>query len=165
MIKYHGNIDDFWTEALQSYTFPNSVSTGQNSEFHTNYYRETNNLLQGFDEELPITDKFFKALNLKEGAISWTCIVPGNTIPIHQDKFYKLRTKYNADINQCLRFLVFLEDWTLGHYVEFKDCLITKWHKGDVWVFNHESEHCAANASHKNFYTCQINIVEENNVN
>jgi len=34
-----------------------------------------------------------------------------------------------------------------------------------VWVFNHESEHCAANASHKNFYTCQINIVEENNVN
>lgn len=167
MIAFYTNIEDFWTEALQSYKFPNSVSTGQNPSFHENYNNEANNLLQGFDDELPaICNQFYQALSLDtdKTAISWTCICPGNTIPIHQDKFYKLRTKHEADINQCLRFLVFLEDWQLGHYVEFDTRLITKWNKGDVWIFNHESPHCAANASHNNFYTCQINIVEDNNV-
>jgi hypothetical protein len=168
MIAYYTNVEDFWTEALQSYKFPHSVSTGQNAEFHENYNSEQNNLLQGFDEELPaVCSKFYQALNLKleKSTISWTCIRPGNTIPIHQDKFYKLRTKYNVDVSQCIRFLVFLEDWHLGHYIEFDTQLITKWRKGDVWMFNHESPHCAANASHKNFYSCQINIIEDNDVN
>lgn len=168
MIAYYTNVEDFWTEALQSYKFPHSVSTGQNAEFHKNYNSEQNNLLQGFDEELPaVCSKFYQALNLEleKSTMSWTCICPGNTIPIHQDKFYKLKTKYNVDVSQCTRFLVFLEDWHLGHYTEFDTQLITKWRKGDVWMFNHESPHCAANASHKNFYSCQINIVEDNDVN
>jgi len=160
MIRFFKNIDDFWSNELSTYQFPTSVSTGQNTEFHKNYHDDKNNLLQGFDDGIPLREEFFKSLDLTKGAISWTCIVPSNTIPIHQDKFFKLREKYNVDISKCLRYLVFLENWTLGHYVEFEECIITKWRKGDVWVFNYESQHCAANASHKNFYTCQINVVD-----
>lgn len=166
MISFYGNIKDFWTESLNSYEFPNSVNTGQNPNFHENYYRDTNNLLQGFDEELPaVCQQFYKELNVEshDKAMSWTCLVPGNVIPVHQDKFYKLRTKHNVDISKCLRFLVFLQDWELGHYVEFEERVITQWKKGDVWMFNHESKHFAGNSSNNNFYTCQINIVEDKN--
>ena len=61
------------------------------------------------------------------------------------------------DIDDCLRYLIFLEDWKIGHLVEFEQQPITKWEKGDVWTFTHEDIHCAGNASNFNFNTCQVN--------
>jgi hypothetical protein len=161
MIRYHGNLKDFWSEELISYQFPHRSPTGQRDYFHDNYSRHTNDLLQGFDQELPnCRQQFFKELNVSVGAISWTCIEPGQTIPVHTDGFYKLRTQHNVDVADCERYLIFLQDWTLGHLVEFQEQSITKWQKGDVWVFDHESAHCAANASNLNFVTCQVNTIK-----
>jgi hypothetical protein len=160
VIEYYTRLDDFWYNDLANYQFAESVSTGQQDVFHANYSDNKNNLLQGFDEHLPsVSNEFFKVLGIDIGTISWTMIKPSNTIPVHADTFYKLRTKYNVDVSKCLRYLIFLEDWTLGHMVEFEECIITKWHKGDVWRFDSNSRHCAANASHVNFYTCQVNTV------
>jgi hypothetical protein len=161
MIEYCNRIEDFWSKDLASYVFTENVSTGQQDLFHKNYSDPKNDLLQGFDDNLPeIRNDFFKSLGITEGTISWTLIKPGNTIPLHSDTFHKIRSKYNIDISQCLRYLIFLEDWTLGHFVEFEELYITKWKKGDVWKFDYNSPHCAANSSHKNFYTCQVNTIK-----
>ena len=161
MIKFHSNISDFWSEDLKTYEFPHRSNAGQREYFHPNYSKENNDLLQGFDSELPACyEKFYSALGLSFGAVSWTCIEPGQTIPVHTDGFYKLRTQHNVDVKDCVRYLVFLQDWTLGHLVEFQEQVITKWNKGDVWIFDHESAHCAANASNINFITCQVNTIK-----
>jgi len=160
MIAYHTNIEDFWSTDLKNFKFVNSYSAKQTDQTHDNYGNLTNNLLQAFNEELPESyNQFYSKLKINEGSMSMICLAPGQVIPIHTDKFYKLREKTNADISQCLRYLIFLEDWTFGHIAEFQECCITKWNKGDVWVFDYKSPHWAANASSTNFITCQVNTV------
>jgi hypothetical protein len=163
MIKFHGNIKDFWSTDLANYHFPGKYSAGQRDYFHPNYSKEGNNLPQGFDDQLPACQsKFFKELQVTVGTVSWTCIEPGQVIPVHTDGFYKLKTQHNVDVADCLRYLVFLQDWTFGHAVEFEETIITKWQIGDVWVFDHLSLHYAANASNINFVTCQVNNIVNN---
>ena len=161
MIEYVGHISDFWTQELESYVWPHNISTGQSELFHANYSDVKNDLLQGFDTDLPdIYTKFSTALGVEGGTVSWICIRPSNTIPVHQDKFYKLRTAHNVDISQCVRYLVFLQDWMLGHVAEFEDFVLPRWKRGDVWKFDHTAKHYAANASNENFITCQLNVIE-----
>ena len=64
---------------------------------------------------------------------------------------------FNQEYVNVWRAVVFLEDWKLGHLVEFEQQPITKWEKGDVWTFTHDDLHCAGNASNYNFNTCQVN--------
>jgi len=160
MIEYVTRIEDFWTSDLQSFVFPHLSPTGQRDSFHTNYSKANNDLPQAFDSEIPNYEKFPTALGLDNVAVSWTCIEPGQAIPIHQDAFYKLRQKHSVDIEQCVRYLVFLQDWELGHFVEFENFELTKWHKGDVYKFDYQATHCAANASNSRFVTCQVNSLK-----
>lgn len=160
MIKYHSRIEDFWSIDLESYIFPKKYSAGQRAEFHKNYSNSTNDLPQGFDIEVPNYKQFITALGFETASVSWTCIEPGQAIPIHTDAFYKLRQAHNVDVDQCLRYLIFLQDWQLGHFVEFDDVNITTWAKGDVWVFDYTARHCAANASNTDFITCQVNVIK-----
>lgn len=161
MIKYFGQIEDFWSKDLQGFKFPVSSILDNPLWTHGNY-RNFPTLPQAFDDDLLLYQaKFLSQLSIVKGTVSLTNIEPGRMIPVHADKFFKLRSKYNVDIDDCVRYLVFLQDWVLGHFVDFEECTITKWHKGDVYVFDHNSLHCAANASQVNFITCQINTVKD----
>lgn len=163
MIKMYGNIKDFWSNDLVNYHFPCKYSARQRDYLHPNYNKESNNLPQGFDDQLPeCQSKFLEELQISVGTVSWTCIEPGQVIPVHTDEFYKLKTQYNVNVEDCLRYLVFLQDWHFGHVVEFEETAITKWRKGDVWLFDHLSWHYAANASNVNFVTCQVNTIVNN---
>lgn len=160
MIKFKGNIEDFWTQDLNNFLFPQRYSAGQREEFHKNYSLNTNDLLQAFDQEVPNFERFKQLARSEKSTVSWTCLEPGQSIPVHTDSFYKLRNQYHVEIENCARYLIFLQDWQLGHLVDFEDVPpITKWKKGDVWIFDHKSYHCAANASNVNFITCQVNTV------
>jgi hypothetical protein len=167
MIEYVTNLKDFWSKDLESYSFLNLVNVSQREYFHSNYARETNNILQGFDDELPeCQQEFFKSLGIDKGSISWICMEPCQVIPVHTDNFYKLRNQFknqhNVDIANCVRYLVFLQDWVFGHFVQFNSQVITNWTKGDVWRFDHKSPHWAVNASQVNFITCQVNTLLNN---
>jgi hypothetical protein len=156
MIEFVGNIEDFWSQHLSNFVFPHRVKVaGQRDYFHPNYVDAE--ILQAFGDEIPKHNKFFEALKIKQGSISLTCLQPGQIIPVHTDSFYKLRQDYNVKLEQCIRFLIFLNDWELGHIAEFQETCITKWCKGDVWKFDYNSKHCAANASQATFITCQVN--------
>ena len=159
MIEYVKRIDDFWSHSLENFIFPSRSNLYQRDYFHKNYNKEQD-LFQALDDELPKgSKKFYDSLGVTDGSISWTCLEPGQVIPIHTDSFYKLRQKFDVEIDQCVRYLIMLQDWTLGHYVEFEEQILTKWIKGDVYVFDHSSRHCAANSSNINFVTCQVNAI------
>lgn len=155
MIEFVGNIEDFWSNEFKNYIFPHRVSAGQREHFHPNYSHT--NILQAFGNEVPCQDQFMKAVGAEKGSVSLICLEPGQVIPVHKDSFYKLRQEHNVDIDDCIRYLIFLQDWELGHFAEFRETCITQWKKGDIWKFDSHSEHYAINASQSNFITCQVN--------
>lgn len=132
------------------------------AHWHENFKSGT--LQQSFDSELPdCYPQFVSALNLDPllSVVAWIGLEPGQWVPPHQDTFYQLR-KSNHDrytINQCLRYLVFLESWQFGQIVDFKSTTIRGWQTGDVWVFDHTEQHWAGNASNSWFHTCQVNTI------
>lgn len=158
MIGYYGKIEDFWSDHLKNYKYVRQVEFNRpewNEEYKTGF------LLQSFDDELPIIWKKFKdILNLNVGTVGWMNIRPNQIVPPHTDNFYMLRQEYDAHIENCVRFLVFLEDWKFGQHVEFDTISISKWCKGDVWMFDYQSRHWAVNASNENFHTCQISTIK-----
>jgi hypothetical protein len=161
MIQYTTQLQDFWSEDLQAFSFTNSYSLGQSRDYHHENLRgEVSQVWQNFEDELPACWKnFVSAMRLDWATVSWTKVPPGRLVPIHQDLFVGLRTRVSANIDQCVRYMVMLNDWHFGQSVEFDNIVIRKWRRGDVWQFDSREFHWAANASNHDFVTCQISTV------
>lgn len=158
MIKFVNNIDPFWTPDLTDYKYVREVPfVAKNFDHLDRNYYNRDHLLQSFNEELPGDwKKFLREFNTEKGSVSWTCILPNLILPTHKDTFYTLRKEHNIDINQCFRYLIFLEDWVFGQYIGFTNTHIAYWKKGDVWMFDSEELHFAVNASNVPFHSCQL---------
>ena len=81
---------------------------------------------------------------------------PGNTIPLHIDRFYKLRQKVQDNTRQPVRVNIFLEDWKMGHILQFEDKVITNWKKHTGFIFNEHVLHLSSNCGMQNKYTLQV---------
>ena len=81
-------------------------------------------------------------------------INPGNTVPYHVDKHYKLKEKYGD--GESYRFVIFLEDWDKGHYFEIHNRPYTLWSKGDWVMFGIDDWHLAGNMGEDPFYVGKI---------
>jgi hypothetical protein len=157
MIEFVKNIDNFWKKDLEEHTYARQVDfVAKNFNHLDRKYYNRDYLLQSFNEELPNSQDFKNALDAFHGSVSWTCVLPNVILPTHQDTFYTMRQEHNIEIERCFRYLVFLEDWTMGHYVGFRNKNITNWKAGDVYKFDSEELHYAVNASNVPFHTCQI---------
>ena len=77
-------------------------------------------------------------------------------LPLHSDDYKLYRNKFNLDIDDVFRILVFLEDWKSGHYFEFNGEPIVNWKKGDYLKWNGKVPHMAANIGVEPRYTLQI---------
>lgn len=164
MVKYVKKIEDFWTDNLNVYSYVRQVpyfDMRNGEHWHKNF--KSGHLLQSVENELPQCYHQFKTeleCNVDKSVVSWICIQPGQCIAPHYDTFYQLLKKNNQSlIEQCVRYLVFLEDWVFGQIVDFDSTVIKKWSKGDVWSFTHSDIHWACNSSNSNFHTCQINTI------
>lgn len=157
MIEYHRRIDIFWKEDLKNHVYKRQVPfVAKNFDHLNRNYYNRDHLLQSFNEEVSCGQQFKNSLNVDKGSVSWTCVLPNVILPTHKDTFYTLRQEHNVEVEQCFRYLVFLEDWTFGHYVGFTNKNITDWKAGDVWIFDSKELHYAVNASNMNFHSCQI---------
>jgi hypothetical protein len=162
MTEYVKRITDFWSNDLNSHKFTTTYELGNTRDYHHENFRDSvTRCSQSFNEELPkIWPQFLQALNLDAGSVSWTLVEPGRVVPVHQDYFVNLRKQHNVSVEDCARYIIMLEDWSFGQIVEFEDCLLTKWKKGDVWEFDYKVSHWAANVSNNNFYTCQVSFLK-----
>ena len=152
-------IEPFWKEDLAAYIAKDETPIAPHAIPHPNYAGTM--LKQSFNEQLPdCWTKFYKALNVEEGSVCWLTMEPGEIIPVHRDGFYMLKTKKNVPVENCVRYLIMLEDWKPGHVVQLDNWTLCNWRAGDVWFFDHKVEHWAANGSAENFYTCQVSTIK-----
>jgi len=157
MIEYVRNITNFWDGDLKTHEFARQVPfVAKNFDHLDRKFYNSGYLLQSFNDELVNAEEFKKVLDVVEGSVSWTCILPNLILPTHSDTFYTLREQHSVNIDRCFRYLIFLEDWTFGHYVGFEKINITNWKAGDVWIFDSEETHYGVNASNVPFYSCQV---------
>ena len=157
MIEFVKTIENFWEEGLIEYQYARQVPfVAKNFDHLDRKYYNKDYLLQSFNEEVPCADQFKDALNVITASVSWTCILPDVILPTHRDTFYTLRQEHNVELDQCYRYLIFLEDWIFGHYVGFETENITGWKAGDVYKFTGQDMHYGVNASNIPFHTCQV---------
>ena len=157
MLQYYTTIDNFWKDELSTHNYTrNVVWDAKNFNHLDKDYYNSGYLLQSFNEELSCAEQFKGVLDAHTASVSWTCILPNVILPTHKDTFYTLRQEHNVELDDCYRYLIFLEDWVFGQYVGFEDTSITKWGAGDVWRFTGHEMHYGVNASALNFHTCQV---------
>ena len=157
MPEFVKNISNFWWEDLAEHKYAREVPfVAKNFDHLDRTYYNKDHLLQSFNEELPNAVQFKDALDAAQASVSWTCILPDVILPTHKDTFYTLRQEHNVELDDCYRYLIFLEDWVFGHYVGFEDTSITHWKNGDVWKFTGHELHYAVNASNVSFHTAQV---------
>lgn len=82
---------------------------------------------------------------------------PGDTLPEHRDIYLRYREIYNvADTAQIRRYIIFLEDWQSGHYLEIDGAPILQWRAGEGVYWHGDTPHLAANIGKTPRYTLQI---------
>jgi hypothetical protein len=82
---------------------------------------------------------------------------PGTTLPEHSDTYSRFREIYGVDDSvQIRRYVIMLEDWQSGHYLELDREPLQPWLAG-TGVFWHDAvPHLATNVGKTDRYTLQI---------
>ena len=81
---------------------------------------------------------------------------PGCVIPLHRDTFFQINKRYPDRTEPKIRANVHLEDWKLGHFIQYDDTVYTHWSAGDTLLWDSEVLHLGANAGMENKYTLQV---------
>jgi hypothetical protein len=81
---------------------------------------------------------------------------PGCVIPLHRDTFYQINKLHPARTELKIRANIHLEDWKLGHFLQYNDVVHTHWRAGDALIWDSKVLHLGANAGMHNKYTLQI---------
>ena len=82
----------------------------------------------------------------------------GTVLPEHSDRYVKYIDLFNLhkQEHQIRRAIVFLEEWSSGHYSECAGEPYVNWHAGDVIEWQYDTPHLAANLGLTPRYTLQI---------
>ncbi|CAN5280610.1 hypothetical protein BH10PSE13_BH10PSE13_10170 [soil metagenome] len=87
---------------------------------------------------------------------------PGQFIPWHYDSCACYAIKFKVpDRSKISRFLVFLEDWSWGHYVLIGNSVVHQWKSGDMITWPYHMRHLTANAGMAPKLTMQITGLAE----
>jgi len=97
-----------------------------------------------------------KQLGIEIVTISSINQPPGCVIPLHRDTFFQISKNYPDRTDPKVRANIYLEDWKLGHFIQYDDQVSTHWHKGEGFLWDSEVLHLGANAGMENKYTLQI---------
>jgi hypothetical protein len=81
---------------------------------------------------------------------------PGCVIPWHRDTFYQIKQRYPDRKELKVRANVYLQDWTIGHIIQYEDTVHTHWRQGEGWLWDDSILHLGANAGMTDKFTLQI---------
>ena len=128
-------------------------------------YHEDNTTIQ----QLWYTDKqvdfelLGSYLNMEVITVSSILQPPGNVIALHRDTFYQINKKHPEDKRTKVRANIYLEDWKVGHMIQYQDINDNKiwktsdnWKAGDGFIWSSNVLHLSANAGMKDKYTLQV---------
>ena len=82
----------------------------------------------------------------------------GTVLPEHSDLYKKYIELFNLQGQEhtIRRAIVFLEDWSSGHYAECAGTPIVNWSAGSIIEWSYDAPHLAANLGIAPRYTLQI---------
>ena len=102
-----------------------------------------------------------KMLNMEIVTISSILQPPGNIITLHRDTFFQISKKFPDDNRTKVRANIYLQDWEVGHIVQYKDLdgewkNSTHWKRSEGFLWDSDILHIGANIGLKDKYTLQI---------
>jgi hypothetical protein len=102
--------------------------------------------------------KFYEELGWKDIGTAYYRMDCGTIMPTHQDHYNKYVSVFNLQGKEHTinRAIVFLEDWSSGHYFEGPGSPTTGWKAGFVAEWCYDVPHMAANMGPAPRYTLQI---------
>ena len=118
----------------------------ENTMIHQRFYTE---------EELDF-DELGEKLDMQVVTVSSILQPPGQTIPWHRDTFYQIKKRYPEDTRMLVRANIYLEDWKIGHFLQYDNVVDSNWKQGDGHMWNSEVLHIGANSGMENKYTLQV---------
>ena len=81
---------------------------------------------------------------------------PGCIIPWHRDTFFKINQLLPDRTELKIRANIHLEDWKMGHFIQYDDIVYTHWSEGDTLIWDSDILHLGANAGMHDKYTLQV---------
>ena len=100
-------------------------------------------------------------LNMEVVTVSSILQPPGNVITLHKDTFFQINKKFPNDKRTKVRANIFLQDWEVGHIIQYKDPksiwkTSTCWNQGQGFLWDSDIIHIGANIGLTDKYTLQI---------
>jgi len=142
----------------------------EQNDLYTEYgdgysYDENNTIIQQlwYDPTDEVFEGWSNKLNMDIKTISTILQPPGNVVTLHRDTFFKFKKLYPDDKRTKVRLNLYLEDWKVGHMIQYQDIHDNKkwktsvdWKAGDAWMWNSSVLHLSANAGQKDKFTMQV---------
>lgn len=129
--------------------------------FPESYHEDNTRIQQLWWEDTDVDFKELgRQLNMDVKTVSAICQPPGNVVTLHRDTFFKFKTLYPDDHRVKVRANIFLEDWAVGHIIQYKSD--TEWHSHTHWkageglLWDSTPLHLSCNAGLTNKYTLQV---------
>lgn len=98
-----------------------------------------------------------ESIPLKNFAWSVYRMRPGDVLPEHSDTYLRYKEIYDVkNPNAIRRYVIFLEDWQSGHYLEIAGTPVVNWQAGQGVYWDGDTPHLAANMGRTMRYTLQI---------
>jgi len=89
-------------------------------------YTSENTVIQQlwYDNTMVDFDELGRQLNMEVITISSILQPPGNTIALHRDTFFQINKRFPDDKRLKVRANIYLEDWKVGHMIQYQDIMI-----------------------------------------
>lgn len=147
-----------------------SYQREEQNDLYTEYgdgysFDENNTVIQQIwhDVEHPIVKELAKELNIEAKTCSSILQPPGNVVTLHRDTFFKFKKLYPDDTRTKVRANIYLEDWKVGHMIQYQDINDNKkwktsvdWKAGDGFLWSDKVLHLSMNGGMKDKYTLQL---------
>ena len=128
-------------------------------------YTSENTVIQQlwYDDTMVDFDDLGKQLNMDIVTVSSILQPPGNIIALHRDTFFQIKKRYPKDKRLKVRANIYLEDWKIGHMIQYQDIndsntwkTSDNWKAGNGFLWSSDILHLSANAGMKDKYTLQL---------
>lgn len=164
---FQGHVDPWWDDSFQKLDY---IYTPLNNPVHYEEwirqgYRGVTLNGGSYDQSRPmpeITQPFFNLFDWENTTVCFFRMLTLEVLPRHSDQFTRYREVFQIENPESIwRAIIFLEDWSSGHWFEIDDKPIVPWRRGDYVAWNYDTIHAAGNFGTKPRYTCQITGIKK----
>jgi len=123
---------------------------------HNSQYTQWTDSRDGLPDEFDLIKSF---IGLDHVTIACFRQDPGQTNPWHFDTYeanFKKGNLLEEDRKNIRRYLLFLEDWHWGHFVQIGNSVVSNWKAGEMYTWDYGMYHLSVNAGIVPKWTCQI---------